>query len=133
MRLSIRQYAQALLDLEKDQEVGEAVERSKRFFLWLSRRGEAKKLGKIVREAERLIREQSGIAAVHITTTHQADGTLRTLLHKQAEVVFVGKKIETSFSADAFSIGGAKMRSEEILYDATLATRLRQLKNSLGE
>lgn len=132
MRLSIRQYAQALLDLEKDQEAGEAAERSKRFLSWLSRRGETKKLGKIVREAERLMRERSGTAVVRITTAHPADEALRTLLRKQAESVFAGKAVETSFATDARLIGGVKMRSEEVLYDATLATRLERLRSSLA-
>lgn len=131
MRLSIRQYAQALLDLEREQGAKEAVRSSERFFAWLSRRGEAKKLGKIVREAERLIRERSGTAVVRITTVHSADEALRTLLRKQAKSVFVGKAVETSFATDARLIGGVKMRSEEVLYDATLATRLERLRNSL--
>lgn len=132
MRLSIRQYAQALLDLEREQGAKEAVRSSERFFAWLSRRGEAKKLGKIVREAERLIRERSGTAVVRITTAHPADEALRTLLRKQAESVFAGKAVETSFATDARLIGGVKMRSEEVLYDATLATRLERLRNSLA-
>ena len=132
MRLSIRQYAQALLDLEREQGAKEAVRSSERFFAWLSRRGEAKKLGKIVREAERLIRERSGTAVVRITTVHSADEALRTLLRKQAKSVFVGKAVETSFATDARLIGGVKMRSEEVLYDATLATRLERLRSSLA-
>ncbi|MBP7811263.1 MAG: F0F1 ATP synthase subunit delta [Candidatus Moranbacteria bacterium] len=131
MRLSIRQYAQALLDLERE-EIGAATRSSERFSLWLSRRGEGKKLGKIVREAERLIREQSGTAVVRITTVHPADETLRTLLRKQAESVFVGKAVETSFATDVCLIGGAKMQSEEVLYDATLATRVERLRSSLA-
>ncbi len=130
MRLSIRQYAEALLDLEHVQGEEEAVQSGKRFLLWLSRRGEAKKLRKIVHEAERLIREQSGISAVHITTAHQADTTLRDVLRQQAEVR-IGKRVDTSFAVDARLIGGAKMQSEEVLYDATLATCLDRLKSSL--
>ena len=131
MRLSIRQYAQALLDLEQEQGREGVGEQSRRFVAWLSRRGEAKKLGKIVCEAERLIREQSGGAAVRITTAHLADETLQVFLRKQAERIFAGKTIEASFAVDVRLIGGVKMQSEETLYDATLATRLERLGNSL--
>lgn len=130
MRLSIRQYAQALLDLEREQTEG-AVRSGERFFVWLSRRGEAKKLGKIVREAERLIRERSGTAVVRITTARPVNETLQTLLRKQAASVFVGKAVEASFVTDASLIGGVKMQSEEVLYDATLATRVERLRSSL--
>jgi len=131
MRLSIRQYAQTLLDLEREQGAGEATKVSVRFRTWLSRRGETKKLVEIIREAERLIREQSGVASVRITTAHQADSALRATLEKQAEVVFAGKTIESSFGVDIRLIGGAKMQSEETLYDATLATRLNQFGKNL--
>ncbi len=131
MRLSIRQYAQALLDLEREQGGVEATQKSEHFVSWLSRRGESGKLGKIVREAERLIREQSGGAAVRITTAYQADSELRVVLEKEAARVFAGKKVETTFITDARVIGGSKMQSEEVLYDATLRTRFERLGKSL--
>ena len=132
MRRWIRQYAQALLDLEREQGAEEAARSGERFFVWLSRRGETKKLAKIVHEAERLIRERSGTAVVRITTAHPANEALQTLLRKQAESVFIGKAVETSFATDACLIGGAKMQSEEVLYDATLATRVERLRSSLA-
>lgn len=131
MRLSIRQYAQALLDLEREQEGVGATQKSEYFVSWLSRRGESGKLGKIVREAERLIREQSSRAAVRITTAYQADSELRVVLEKEAARVFAGKKVETTFVTDARVIGGSKMQSEEVLYDATLRTRFERLGKSL--
>ncbi len=131
MRLSIRQYAQALLDLEREQEGVEVVQKGERFVLWLSRRGEVGKLRSIVREAERLIREQSGRAAVRITTAYQVDSTLRSVLEREAVRVFAGKKVEASFVTDTQVIGGSKMQSEEILYDATLKTRFERLGKSL--
>ena len=131
MRLSIRQYAQALLDLEREQEGMEVVRKGERFVAWLSRRGEVRKLGKIVREDESLIREQSGRAAVCITTAYQADSALRAVLEKEAARVFAGKKVEVSFATDMRGIGGSKMQSEEVLYDATLRTRFERLGKSL--
>ncbi|MBP6889139.1 MAG: F0F1 ATP synthase subunit delta [Candidatus Moranbacteria bacterium] len=131
MRLSIRQYAQALLDLEREQAAGEAAKGSARFCAWLSRRGETKKLGGIIREAERLIREQSGVTLIHITTAYQTDEALRMTLKKQAAAVFAGKTIEAFFGVDARLIGGVKMQSEEIFYDATLATRFNQFGKNL--
>ncbi len=129
MRLSIPQYAQALLELEKE---GNATEIASRFFDWLNRRGEGKKAGEIVAMAERILREQSGIMDVTITTAQEADTTTKETLLAQAETVFVGQKIEARFVTDADVIGGAKFRSESVLYDATLSTAVRKLRTSLS-
>lgn len=132
MRLSIRQYAQALLDLEREQGTDEVTRNAERFFAWLTRRGEAKKLGKIVREAERLVRAQSGVARVRIATAYLADADLEARLEKEAKTLFAGKGVEVSFVTDARLLGGVKMQSEEVLYDATLATRFAEFGKSLG-
>ncbi|MFZ1720534.1 MAG: F0F1 ATP synthase subunit delta [Candidatus Moraniibacteriota bacterium] len=129
MRLSIPQYAQALLELERE---GGATETASRFFAWLNRRGEGRKAGKIVEVAERLLREQSDIMDVTVTTAQEADTATQELLLAQAETVFVGQKIEARFSTDADVIGGAKFRSESFLYDATLSTAVRKLRTSLS-
>ncbi len=129
MRLSIPQYAQALLELERE---GGATETASRFFAWLSRRGEGRKAGKIVEVAERLLREQSGIMDVTITTAQEADTATQETLLAQAETVFVGQKIEARFATDADVIGGVKMRSDTFLYDATLSTAVRKLRTSLS-
>ncbi len=130
MRFSIPQYAQALLELERG---GDAAETASRFFAWLSRRGEGKKLAKILKEAARRVREQSGIVDVTITTAHEADTTTKETLLAQAEKVFVEQKIEARFATDADVIGGVKMRSDTFLYDATLSTAVRKLRTALTQ
>ncbi len=90
------------------------------------------KAGKIVKVAERMLREQSGIMDVTVTTAQEADATTRETLLAQAETVFVGQKIEARFATDADVIGGAKFRSESFLYDATLSNAVRKLRTSLS-
>ena len=131
MRLSIPQYAQALLELEKGMSADAARTAGERFFAWLSRRGEGKKIGKIVKEAERIVRAQSGIAEVTITTAHEADTEMQGALRTQAEKVFAGQSVDARFVTDADLIGGVKMRSDSFLYDATLSNAVRKLRTAL--
>lgn len=131
MRLSLRQYAVALLELEQELGSEKAKEAGKKFVAWLNRRGEGKKLGEIVAAAEKRIHEQSGTVEVTITTVHEADTATRNFLETRAKKIFVAKKIDVSFVTDANLIGGVKMQSEEILYDASLRTSLRKLETSL--
>jgi F0F1-type ATP synthase delta subunit len=130
MRLSIPQYAQALLELERG---GDATETASRFFAWLNRRGEGRKAGKIVEVAERLLREQSGIMDVTVTTAHEADAATKENLLAEARAVFAGKRIEVRFATDADLIGGVKFRSDSLLYDATLSTAVRKLRMTLTQ
>jgi len=131
MRLSLRQYALALLELEQELGEGKAKEAAKKFVAWLNRRGEGKKLGKIVAAAEKRIREQAGVVEVTITTAHAADVATRGVLQVRAEKIFAPKKVQASFVTDANLIGGVRMQSAEVLYDATLATSVRKLQASL--
>lgn len=131
MRFSLRQYAVALLELEKEVTPEQAHEAGNKFVAWLRRRGEGKMLGAIVAAAEKRIREQSGVVGVTITTAHTADAATRSVLAAQAEKIFTAKKIDASFMTDANVIGGVRMQSEEILYDASFSTSLKKLETSL--
>ena len=131
MRLSIRQYALALLDIEKGMGADEAKGAGERFALWLSRRGEGRKLAKIVAEAGRIAGEQSGRAEVAITTAHEADEETRTMLTGCAEKLFPGKRVEAKFRSDRDIIGGARFRSDEVMYDASVRQQLNELEKVL--
>lgn len=128
MHLSIPQYAQALLELEKE---GNATKTASQFSAWLSRRGEGKKLKKIVMEAERMLREQSGVVDVTITTVQEVDEMTKQALISQAGQVFMGQSVDARFVTDTSVIGGVKLRSDELLYDATLSNAVRKLRTAL--
>lgn len=131
MRLSIRQYALALLDFEEGTETGKMHAASEGFVAWLARRGEGKKLKAIVREAERIAGERAGIVNVQVSTAHPADVATQTLLRSRAERMFPGKKVVASFVTDETLIGGALIRSEELLYDMSLSGGLKELEKTL--
>ncbi len=131
MRLSIRQYAEALLSLEQEIGTGSAEKVGKSFLERLSRTRETGKLSRIVREAEQLVREREKSVEVTITTAHTADTKTKALLIRQAENIFPGKKIEASFMTDTDLIGGMKIQSGEVLYDASVRQELSELKKTL--
>ncbi len=131
MRLSIRQYALALLDIEQGMSADEAKGAGERFALWLSRRGEGRKLAKIVAEAETIARDRSNKTEVAITTAFEADQETRGILTGYAEKLFPGKHIEAEFRSDRDIIGGMTIRSSETLYDGSLAASVKKLRTSL--
>ena len=132
MRLSIRQYALALLDIEKGMGADEARGAGERFALWLSRRGEGRKLAKIVAEAEMIARDRSNKTEVAITTAFEADQETKGILTGYAEKLFPGKHVEAKFRSDRDILGGARFRSDEVMDDASLATTVKKLRTKLS-
>ncbi|MBI2439324.1 MAG: F0F1 ATP synthase subunit delta [Candidatus Moranbacteria bacterium] len=131
MRLSLRQYANILLALEKEVEPSNAQEMGKSFLKWLSRRGEKKLLPRIMREAEKISRERSGEVAVSIVTREKKDKAEEEQLWSFASKLFPQKKIIARFETDAKNIGGVMIQSEEILFDASLSRNMKELKRTL--
>lgn len=131
MRLSIRQYAGTLLDVEQSVAPEEVARVAERFASWLSRRGEDKKLSVILKEAERLAKERAGVTEVTFVSAHTLDEANETALKQRAEKIFPGKKIVAKFALDRELLGGVRIQSDEVLYDLSLQKAVRDLKTHL--
>jgi F-type H+-transporting ATPase subunit delta len=127
MRPTALQYAQAIDELHTDgTEKVSAI--AKNFFAFLKRRGEGEKAGAIVSCLEKMEAEKQGRVTTTVVTAHEvAEGVKKTLLSR-AEKLFPTKKIELVYEVDESVIGGALFRTDEVLYDATLASELKSLK-----
>lgn len=131
MRVSTRQYAQALLTLGEGLDATQANATAKRFVRWLSRRGEAGKLGHILREADRLSCVREGRIEVSVMTPRHLDVATEEIVEKQASQIFPGKKIAVKYKLDEDLLGGVILQSEEMLYDASLSTAMKRLRATL--
>jgi F-type H+-transporting ATPase subunit delta len=130
MRPTVSQYAEVLEELSRDSGA-EVQEVAKNFLGFLKRRGETKKLASIVRRLEERAQEKSGELSVTAVTAHPASAETKTLLAEVAEKVFPEKKIDLIYQTDENVIGGVLLRTREALFDATLATRAKALKQAL--
>lgn len=131
MRLSIPQYAEALLDLEKGITPDQAESTAKSFVSWLARRGESKKLPTIVSQAGKMIADRSGIVDVEIVSAKPLEAGREISIIGQAKELFPGKEIRARFVTNPELIGGAQFRSEEVLYDASISGTVKKLRSSL--
>lgn len=130
MRPTVSQYAEVLEELSQAQGV-ETKEVVENFLGFLKRRGETKKLASIVRRLEERAQEKSGELSVTAVTAHPASSETKTLLAEVAKKVFPEKKIDFAYQTDERVIGGVLLRTREALFDATLATRAKALKQAL--
>jgi|SRR6185369_8791282 len=131
MRPTISQYAEVLAELSGEHSSLPSEVLAKNFLLWLKRRGEEKKLFAIVKRLEKVENEKEGRLSVIAKTAYEISKETKGQLEKKAESLFPGKKIELHHEIDSDVIGGVELRTEEVLYDATLRAELHSLKNSL--
>lgn len=131
MRPTASQYAEALSELS----LGAAPEKVSgivaNLFGFLRRRGEEEKIGSIIKNLEMIEAEQSALVCVTAVTAFDPDEETKSLLTAKAEELFVGKKVVLEYKRDADVIGGALFRTDEALYDMTIARELSALKQVL--
>ena len=131
MHPTVSQYAEALRELTTSASREEVSDIAKNFFGFLKRRGEENKMDAIVECLEKNEAAKENRVSVTVVTAYEADAQTKTMLVRQAAKLFSDKKIELRYEVDRDLIGGALFRTDEALYDATLASEVRALKNSL--
>ena len=131
MRPSVSQYAQSLEELTHDATAQKIAETLQNFFGFLKRKGEMKKIKAILKQLENRAAEKSGRVTVKVVTAHEISQSVKDKLKTKAEKLFPDKKILLEYAKDADVIGGVRFRTDEVLYDATIANELHVLKQSL--
>lgn len=132
MRPTVSQYAQALEELSQGSEAN-TQEIARNFLGFLKRRGESGWATAIVKRLEKRGSEQSGTLTVTVVTAHELSWETKSLLLEKAGAIFPGKTITLSYEIDSAVIGGARFRTDEMLYDATVASELAALKKTLSK
>lgn len=130
MRPTVSQYAEALELLSQEGQLS-PVNITENFIGFLKRRGESDKAGAIIRSLEKRATLKNGQLVVTVTTAHELNSEIKIALTKKAESLFPGKKIDFLYHTDSAVIGGVSFRTDEMLYDATVATELRLLQQIL--
>lgn len=132
MHPTISQYAQALEELTERAASEKVAEIAENFFGFLKRCGEEKKMDAIMKSLEQCEADKENRVSVTVVTAHAATKGIKEKLAVKAQKLFPNKKIAMRYEVDADAIGGALFRTDERLYDVTLAAELKTLKNSLS-
>lgn len=131
MHPTVSQYAEALQELTAGASREEAAGIAENLFGLLKRRGEEKKVSAIVKCLEKSEAAKEDRVSVTAVTAYEAQPETRAALALQAAKLFPHKKIDLRYETDRNMIGGALLRTDETLYDMTLASEVRALKHSL--
>jgi len=93
-------------------------------------RSDGKKIGAIVKHLEKIEAEKEGRLSITVVTAHKLAQGIKDKLAAEAGGLFPDKKIELHYEVDSGVIGGILFRTEEALYDETIAGKLQALKKS---
>lgn len=127
MNASVTQYAKALLASKEGQE--SAVVTS--FLKMLDRRGERSKAREVLEALEKEVRRIKGEQLVTIEVAALPTEANKALLEAKAAELFPGKKVQSTFTVIPELVAGYRIRTTEILLDASAQTRISKLSQTL--
>lgn len=130
MKSLARAYGQALYRATAGLPEREAKEAVRRFVEVLAARYELGLAPHIIDAVEQEGRKTEGIRDVHVTAAAQLPEEQKERLKKIFIEAF-GAKIETHWKTDPALLGGAIIRCDDTLLDASLKGRLERLKQQL--
>jgi len=131
MRPTVSQYAKSLDILSSEATEENVSHIVTNFFQFLKRRGDWNKRQAILEYLEKMHREQSGELTVRAIVAHEPDAETKEEITLQAKRLFPEKKILLSYEVEKNMIGGVILRTDEVMYDATLKTQVHNLNKSL--
>ena len=123
MKKTNKQYAQALYEATKDLSGRELSSVIGEFLKLLVNDHKLKSADKIIIEFVKYAKKQAGIMDIEITTAKKLD----TKIVDEIKNIF-GKETESIEKVDNSLLGGVKIRTDNIIFDASIKTQLIKLK-----
>lgn len=133
MRVTISQYAKALLDSSKDVPASDQERVVRDFFALLVRRGHTKKLPGILKALERLQDQQDGICRVSVATAFPMTVGVRDEMEAFAKKAFESDFVVLENRTDPALLGGVVLRTENHLIDASVSGKVKRVRNLLTQ
>jgi F-type H+-transporting ATPase subunit delta len=120
------QFAKALYEVTKDLPKDHLPEAIKQFVLVLQKNNKLKKIDYIIEEFENYSKKQDGAKIVEIETARKLDHAVVNKLKK-----IFGEKSEITELVNKNLLGGARIKVDDMIYDASLKTQLKSLRQQL--
>lgn len=125
MKVSARQYARAFVDATAELEGQELEDAAEAFVALLKEKNILQKWRDIVRQIDFIWRERYGVASVSVVSAHPLTKAAEKALEK------IAQGAEFVSSVDSELIGGAVVRIDDRVIDASVSGYLQRLKTAL--
>jgi F-type H+-transporting ATPase subunit delta len=120
------QFAKALYEVTKDLPKSDLPAVMEQFVLILQKNNKLKKADYIIEEFITYSKKQQGIKMVEIETARKLESNVLAKLKKT-----FGEKSEITETVNKELLGGARIKIDDMVYDASLKTQLKNLKEKL--
>ena len=131
MRTTVSQYAKVLLELSRGKSASDQRKIAEDFAVLLRRKGESKKLPRIIEKAGRLDDVQAGLRRATVTTAFPLrEGSTRKI-EAFAKKVFGTEEIILEKKVDASVLGGFILKTDNQMVDASIARKMNHVRNLL--
>ena len=131
MKLSIKQYAQALYELTKDKPENEVFVVIEKFVKTLKRNGLLNKMEDIIKKFVEIFNKENNIIEAKIFTSRKLDDNEVNDIKKFLLKKYNAEKIETRMKVDKNLKGGIKIVVGEEIIDNSVLGRLQKLKQAI--
>lgn len=132
MKISIKQYAQALYELtlgKSESEVNIVVEQ---FAKELAKNNNIKLSAKIIEKFQEIYNKNNGIIVAQVTSVKSLDNDYLDKIEKYLINKYAAKQVILTNKLDASIKGGIILRVEDEIIDASTINQLKNLKVSLN-
>ena len=132
MKVSPKQYAQALYEMTQIASGRDLDTVIQNFVKYLGMRGGASLASQIILEFEKYYNSQEGIMSIEASSAREFSSDERKYIISSFEKI-TGKKIELHQSLDKEILGGAIFKVHDTIIDASLKTQLTHLHKQLTQ
>lgn len=132
MKISIKQYAQALYELTLGKSEGEVKVVADKFIEGLAKNNDLKLAKKIIEKFEKIYNEENGIILVEVVTAGKIDSNDAEKIKKYLLKKYSAKEIILNNKIDKSVKGGAVIRVGDDLMDASIEGKLRDFSRALN-
>ena len=130
-KISPKQYAQSLYQAIKDKKSDELNDIFYNFLKLVWQNKDWKNLNKIVVSFTKVYSQEEGLTEATVITAKEISDSLKKNIKEGLEG-FTKKDVTLNAQVDESLLGGMVIRQEDTILDASLATRLNNLKNSFN-
>ncbi len=125
---TIRQYAQSLYQITRNAAPKQLPEITKQFLFLLTRHHQLNKIDFIIKEFDQYAKEQEGIQEITI----ESASTINSENLQNIKKIFGGENTIVHSTIKQNIIGGMRLISKNLIFDATLKKQLQKLKEHLS-
>jgi F-type H+-transporting ATPase subunit delta len=132
MKTTASQYAQALHELSKETSAADQSKMAADFLYLMRRKGESKKLARIVKKLEQLQDAQSQTKQVSVTTAFPVSDELAKSLEVFAKEVFESPSVVMNMRTDSALLGGVVMKTDNQMVNASVAGNMKDMRKTFS-